>query len=333
MNLEYHDLTLRDGSHAISHQVTREMIENYCAFAEDAGVKVIEVGHGCGQGASSVLIGESLLSDTDMLSIARQCLTKTKLSVHIIPGFATIKRDIDPAIRAGVDIFRVASHCTEASITKTHIEYLHSKKKKVYGVLMLSATCSTERLVEEASKMKSYGAGGIIIMDSTGSFLPSDVAERIDALKTLGLPLGFHGHDNLRMAVANSLTAIEHGATIIDVTMRGFGGGAGNTPFEVIASLKPTPGLDMSKLFQQCSTFEQSHPVSKPVNILTALHKLVSVFDRHIVAASKEYGVPIDVLVTEMGRRKLVAGQEDFVKVVAESIVKKNSDRIYNEGV
>jgi 4-hydroxy 2-oxovalerate aldolase len=333
MNIEYHDLTLRDGSHAISHQVTREMIEDYCTFAESAGVKVVEVGHGCGQGASSVLIGESLLSDAEMVSIARQCLAKTKLSVHIIPGFATIARDIEPAIHAGVDIFRVASHCTEASVTKTHIEYLKEKNKTVYGVLMLSATCSTERLLHEATKMKTYGATGIIIMDSTGSFLPNDIAERITALKTLDVPLGFHGHDNLRLAVANSLVAIEHGATIIDVTMRGFGGGAGNTPFEVIAGLKPTPGLDMSKLFEKCSSFAYSHPVSKPVNILTALHKLVSVFDRHIVAASKEYDVSIDVLVAEMGRRKLVAGQEDFVKVVAESIVKKNSDKIYNEGI
>jgi len=321
--MEYHDLTLRDGSHAISHKVTREMIEDYCAFAEDAGIKVIEVGHGCGQGASSVLIGESLLTDAEMLGIARQCLTKTKLSVHIIPGFATIKKDICPAIQAGVDIFRVASHCTEATTTKTHIEYLRERNKKVYGVLMLSATCSTQRLVEEANKMKSYGAQAIIIMDSTGSFMPHDTAERFDALQTLGLPLGFHGHDNLRLAVANSLTAIEHGATIIDVTMRGFGGGAGNTPFEVIACLKPTPGLRIDKILEKCDSFPYPHPVPKPVNVLTALHKLVSVFDRHIVAAVKEYGISMEELVAEMGRRKLVAGQEDFVKVIAHSVLKR----------
>ena len=227
-------------------------------------------------------------------------------------------------------LFRsVASHCTEATTTKTHIEYLRSKNKKVLGVLMLSATCSTQQLVEEAHKMKTYGAQGIIIMDSTGSFLPPDVAERFDALKTLELPLGFHGHDNLRLAIANSITAIEHGATIIDVTMRGFGGGAGNTPLEIIACLKPTPGLHINKILEKCNTFPYPHPVTKPVNILTALHKLVSVFDRHITAAVKEYGISMDELVAEMGRRKLVAGQEDFVKVVAHELVKKNSDRVY----
>ena len=117
----FHDLTLRDGSHAISHQLTEEMIKTHCIFAEDAGIDVVEVGHGNGMGASSILIGKSLLTDYEMISIARKYLKNTKLSVHIIPGVATIKRDIDQAISLGVDIFRIASHCTESTITKTHI--------------------------------------------------------------------------------------------------------------------------------------------------------------------------------------------------------------------
>ena len=138
----YHDLTLRDGSHAISHQITEQMIIDHCIFAEEAGIEVIEVGHGNGLGASSLLIGESLLNDYEMIKIARTHLKKTKLSVHVIPGLATIKRDIDIAISLGVDIFRIASHCTEASLTKSHIEYLSCKGKTVYGVLMMSASCS-----------------------------------------------------------------------------------------------------------------------------------------------------------------------------------------------
>ena len=161
----YHDLTLRDGSHAISHQLTKEMIEEYCIFAEEAGIEVIEVGHGNGLGASSTLIGESLLTDSEMIKIARKHLKNTKLSVHIIPGFATIKKNIDPAIALGVDIFRIASHCTEATLTKTHIEYLASLNKTVYGVLMMTSMCSIEVLFEEATKMKSYGANANIIME------------------------------------------------------------------------------------------------------------------------------------------------------------------------
>ena len=208
----FHDLTLRDGSHAIAHQLTEEMIKEHCIFAEDAGIEVIEVGHGNGLGASSILIGESLLTDFDMITIAKRYLKKTKLSVHIIPGLATINRDIDPAIELGVDIFRIASHCSEASLTKTHIEYLSAKGKTVYGVLMMSATCSIDKLYEEACKMKSYGALAIIIMDSSGSFKPKDVSERINALIKLKIPIGFHGHNNLYLAVANSMAAIESGA-------------------------------------------------------------------------------------------------------------------------
>ena len=205
----YHDLTLRDGSHAISHQLTEEMIKNHCIFAEDAGIEVVEVGHGNGLGASSILIGRSLLTDYEMISIARKYLKKTKLSVHIIPGLATITRDIDLAISLGVDIFRVASHCTEASITKTHIEYLVNKGKIVYGVLMMCATCNIDTLYEQGLLMKSYGAKAIIIMDSSGSFKPNDVSERIKKMTQLEIPIGFHGHNNFHLAVANSLAAID----------------------------------------------------------------------------------------------------------------------------
>jgi 4-hydroxy 2-oxovalerate aldolase len=190
---------------------------------------------------------------------------------------------------------------------------------------MLSSTCSTETLVKEALKMKTYGARGIIIMDSTGSFIPSDVTERITALKILDLPIGFHGHDNFRLAVANSLAAIESGATIIDVTMKGFGAGAGNTPLEVMATLKPISGLDNFKIIEKMQTFIYPYPVPSAVNLITARYKLVSVFDKHIIKASKEYGVPIELIVAEMAERQLVAGQEDFIRVIAINLNKLKS--------
>lgn len=311
----YHDLTLRDGSHAISHRLTVETIKRYCMFAEDAGISVVEVGHGNGLGASSLLIGESLHSDFEMLQVARKYLKKTKLSVHLIPGMATISRDIDPAISIGVDIFRVASHCTEASITKSHIEYLHKKNKTVFGVLMLASHCSSDELFEEASKMKSYGASGILVMDSTGSFLPCDVTERITKLVALDIPIGFHGHNNMHLAVANSLAAIDAGASIIDVTLRGFGAGAGNTPLEVMETLRPI-GLNLDL----CDAFDFPYPVCKTVNLLTAKYKLFSGFEKHIVECSKLYGVPMSILVKKLGESNLVAGQEDLVRVIAQSL-------------
>lgn len=321
--MEFHDLTLRDGSHAIGHKLSAETIKNYCTFAENSGISVVEVGHGNGLGASSLLIGESLLSDCDMISIAKKYLKNTKLSVHVIPGIATIERDIKPAISMGVDIFRVASHCTEATLTKTHIEYLAGKGLKVFGVLMMSALCSVETLLEEASKMKSYGASAVIIMDSTGSFYPKDVAERVNVLITLGIPVGFHGHNNIHLAVANSMAAIENGATIIDVTMKGFGAGAGNTPLEIMTSIYPG-SLDMDRILQYCDTFEFPCPTTKPVNVLTAQSKLFSGFERPIVDACKKHNISLKCLVDELARRRLVAGQEDLIRVAALQLAEKS---------
>jgi 4-hydroxy 2-oxovalerate aldolase len=319
----YHDLTLRDGSHAISHQFTEEMITNYCIFAESAGIPVVEVGHGNGLGASSILIGESLLSDREMISIAKRHLKRTKLSVHIIPGIATIRRDIDPAIELGVDIFRVASHCTEASVTKTHMEYLVSKGKTVYGVLMMSAACTVEQLVEEAGKMKSYGAEAIIIMDSSGSFVPREVSHRIGELVKLGVPIGFHGHDNLRLSVANSLAAIESGASIIDTTLRGFGAGSGNTPLEIMIYLHETGVIDKPKVLEFCENSRSSSfrsPICKPINILTSKHKLFGGFEKHILRAAEKYNVSYIKIIDEMCKNELIAGQEDFIYVIASSL-------------
>lgn len=317
----YHDLTLRDGSHAIGHKLTEEMIINYCKFAEDAGIEVIEIGHGNGLGASSILIGESLLTDYEMITIAKKYLKNTKLSVHIIPGFATINRDIDIAIELEVDIFRIASHCTEASITKNHIEYLSSKGKIVYGVLMMSSLCTLDVLYDEACKMKSYGAMAIIIMDSTGSYVPKDVSERISSLVKLEIPIGFHGHNNLNLAVANSLAAIESGATIIDVTLRGFGAGAGNTPLEIMAFLHESKYIDKNKILEYCDNSKIPIPICKPINILTSKYKIMSGFEKHILKASSQYNISYIKLIEEISKKNIISGQEDFIYIIAKSLI------------
>ena len=144
------DHTLRDGNHAISHKISIKQIEKYCKFAESANIPVIEVGHGNGLGASSLLIGRSVITDEEAIKTARSNLKNTKLCVHSIPGLSTIKNNISPALDLGVDIFRIAAHCTEATVTKTHIEYVRSKNKTVYGVLMMSALADTQTLVSDA---------------------------------------------------------------------------------------------------------------------------------------------------------------------------------------
>ena len=318
--VEYHDLTIRDGCHAISHKLTTEMIKKHCIFAENSGIPVMEIGHGNGLGASSILIGKSELTDIEMISLAKNYLNKTKLSVHVIPGLATIEKDIVPAMKLGVDIFRIASHCTEASMTKSHIEYLYEHNKTVYGALMMCATCPINILVEEVQKMKSYGASAVIIMDSTGSFFPEDVEKYFTELSKVGVKLGFHAHINLGLAVANSLTAIKNGAEIIDVTVHGFGAGAGNTPLEIMTAIHPCGHINVTETMYD---LEYQAPSTKIVNILTAKHKLHSVFEKKIIEACQIYKVPIAKLVEELGNRKLIAGQEDLVRIIASQMTEQ----------
>jgi len=323
------DHTLRDGNHAVSHKISLEQIEKYCSFAESAGIPIVEVGHGNGLGASSILIGKSTHTDEDMIRSARKHLNNTKLCVHSIPGISTIKRNITPAIELGVDIFRIASHCTEATVTKTHIEYLKNKNKTVHGVLMMSALTDVNTLVNEAKKMESYGADAIIIMDSTGTYFPEDVRDRIKSLKdNTNLQVGFHGHNNLSLAIINSIVAVQSGATIIDACIRGFGAGAGNTQLEIIVPLLYKYGynlnVDFNKVIHESDKVTEylikNVSVISPINILTGLNKIFSGFEKPIIKASKLHGIEYSSLIFELGNRKLVAGQEDLISQIAENI-------------
>jgi 4-hydroxy 2-oxovalerate aldolase len=330
-NIVISDPSLRDGNHSVKHSIKLSSIEKYCIFAEEANIPIVEVGHGNGLGASSILIGECLHSDYEILSTARKHLKNSKLSVHSIPGISTIKDDIQPAIDCGVDIFRIATHCTEATLSKTHIEFLKSKNIEVHGVLMMSALIDVSELITQSKIMQSYGAEAIIIMDSTGTYMPSDIIERIGALsKELEVPIGFHGHNNLGLSVANSLLAAEYGATYIDACICGFGAGAGNTPLELIIPVLEknsfNTNIDFNKVIKEAENvldyLVPSIPVSNPVNILTGLNKLFSGFEKPIIKASKLYNIEYSSLIFELGSRKLVAGQEDLIMEIAKNFKK-----------
>lgn len=325
------DSSLRDGNHAVKHTITLDSIKKYCQFADDAGIPIVEVGHGNGLGASSLLIGQSPFTDKQMLSTARENLKKSKLGIHTIPGIATIKKDIEPAIELGVDVFRVATHCTEATLSKSHIEYLKNKGKEVFGVLMMSALADTKTLAQNALTMQEYGADAIIIMDSTGTYLPSDVKERMDELSyTLDIDFGFHAHDNLGLATANSLVAAQCGAKYIDACIRGFGAGAGNAHLEMLIPVLEKAEFDIDIDFKKViieadnvmNYLVPTAPISTPVNVLTGLNRLFSGFERPIIKASKLFGIEYSSLIFELGNRKLVAGQEDLILEVAQKLKK-----------
>lgn len=334
--LLFFDSTLRDGSHAIAHQFSAENIKNYCRQMDGSGMYVIIVGHGNGLGASSLQVGLSLTSDNHMLKAARDELKKTKLGTFLIPGFGTIKDNLKPAIDIGVDLFCVAIHCTEADVTRQHIEYLRKENKDVYGVLMMYHMASKERLLEEALKMQNYGAQGIILMDSAGASIPAMVSETIKFLShNLNIKLGFHAHNNLGLAVANSLLAIESGATIIDGTLRGFGAGAGNCQLEVLIGLldkmKITNGLDLYKMMDVSDNIV-ANVMKKPqeitsVSLISGIAGVFSGFALHVNKAAKRFNVdPRDIFI-ELGRRKMVAGQEDFIVDVAMYLASKKGSQ------
>lgn len=334
------DSTLRDGSHAVKHQIQTDAIEKYCSMIDDAGLYTVIVGHGNGLGASSLQVGLSRHSDTEMLNAARKYLKNTKLGVYMIPGFGTIEDNIIPALECGVELFKIGCHCTEADTTQQHIRYLNERSVEVYGILMMTHMASPERLLVEVEKMQSYGARGVILMDSAGALLPDDVKKRIRLLvENVDIRIGFHAHNNLSMAVANTLTAIEAGATIVDGTLKGFGAGAGNCQLEaLIAILQKNAQCLPINLYRLMDVGEE---VVKDMigytgglnstSIISGLSGVFSAFAVHVKNAAQQYGVdPRDIFV-ELGRRKVVGGQEDIVVDVAMNIAqnKKTDDTGY----
>lgn len=325
------DSTLRDGSHAIFHQLTRANIENYCKGAERAKVPIVMVGHGNGLGASSLQLGYSLLTDHQMLVDARKNLKNTKLGAFLIPGFGTIEKDLKPAIADGVELMMVASHCTEANVTRQHIEFLVGRKVKTYGVLMMSHMASADKLLEQARMMEGYGVSGVILMDSAGAYLPGDVAEKVGKLtKNLKTDIGFHPHNNLGLGIANALAAVSAGARIVDGTTRGMGAGAGNCQLEVFIAvcekLGIKTGVDLYKLLDVGDNvvtriMKVPQEISS-VSLVSGLAGVFSGFAPHAKRNAKKFNVDVRNILMELGKRKVVAGQEDIIIDVAYGLKK-----------
>lgn len=327
--IKFFDATLRDGNHAVKHQLTEDNIEDYCVRMDAVGLDAIIVGHGNGLGASSLQVGLAKVPDERMIKIARENLRKTKLGAYMIPGYGTIRENLAPAIEYGVDLFKIGCHCTEADTTKQHIEYLVEKRKEVYGVLMMYHMTSTENLLEQARKMQEYGAKGVIIMDSAGASTPELVKRTVSTLKdNLSVEIGFHAHNNLGMAVGNTYEAILSGATIVDGTLRGFGAGAGNCQLETLIALLKKQNYDIPvNLYRMMDTSEEL--VSKwwehdkgldDISIINGLAGTFSAFKVHVINAAKTYNVdPRDILI-EAGKRKTVGGQEDVLIEIAREL-------------
>jgi len=273
-----------------------------------------------------------------MLTTARKNLEKTKLGAFLIPGFGTIRDNIKPAIEDGVDLFCIAAHCTEADVTRQHIEYVRNQGKDAYGVLMMYHRASTEKILEEALKLQSYGAMGVTVMDSAGASTPELVKRTINTLYNgLNIRVGFHGHNNLGLAVSNSYIALKEGASIIDGTIRGFGAGAGNCQLEALAALLKMNDIETNlDLYRMLDTSENIiHNIMakdiglSDISIISGMSGVFSSFETQVRKAADKFQVDARDIFIELGRQKAVGGQEDMIVGIAEKLSKSvNCDDI-----
>ena len=325
-NILISDVTLRDGNHAISHQIPSEVLIKYCKSASDSGLKIIEVGHGNGLGASSISIGFSKIKTNLALKLAKKNIGKAELSIHSIPGFSTLE-DLNMAISNGVDIFRIGTNSPDVDIAFQQIEYCQKKKKKVWGILMMShLVFNNEEYIKKVRMLVNEGVKTVVIMDSAGFFLPNNVSKIFKNLQSefKNIKFGFHGHNNLGCAIWNSIEAVKNGCVILDASIRGFGAGAGNTQLEILSTVLEKIGyktnISQEKLFNLSDNFTKMFKKIKikncftnPSNILSAKYGLFSGFAPKVDAYAKKYKIKRIESFKEIGKKKLVAGQEDLI--------------------
>lgn len=215
------------------------------AVLDDAGMHYIEVSHGDGLGGSTVQYGKSLVNEMELIEAAVDECTNSKVAVLLIPGIGTMS-ELKQAHKLGAKLVRVATHSTEADVSAQHISQARELGMEALGFLMMAHSVPVDKLVEQAKLMESYGAQAVYVTDSAGALLPHQVSERIKALRgSLDIEVGFHAHNNLSLAVANTLAAIEEGATRIDGAVRCLGAGAGNTQTEVLLAVMDRMGMDV----------------------------------------------------------------------------------------
>ncbi|GHV93975.1 4-hydroxy-2-oxovalerate aldolase [Spirochaetia bacterium] len=325
------DTTLRDGSHAVSHSFTVEQVTAIAAGLDKAGVDMIELSHGDGIAGSSINYGFSKVSEMDLLEAAGKVIKKAKLAVLLLPGVGTIE-DLKKAKERGANAVRVATHVTEADIAIQHIGWAKQNGMFTVGFLMMTHMASPEKIVEQAKIFVDAGADYINLADSAGYMIPEDVKQRVGALRNaISLPVGFHAHNNIGMAIANALAAIEEGANFIDGTCRGLGAGAGNAQIEVLCAVLKRLGYNIgADIYAMMDVAEdivepimQRPQTIRTDSVMLGFAGVYSSFLLHTRKAAEKFGlVPRDILV-ELGKRRMVGGQEDMIVDVAYELSKK----------
>jgi len=328
-----HDMCLRDGMHPKRHQISLQQMQDIACGLDAAGVPLIEVTHGDGLGGSSVNYGFPANSDEQYLSAVIPLMKRARVSALLLPGIGTVDH-LRMAHELGVSTLRVATHCTEADVSEQHISHARKLGMDTVGFLMMAHMNSPQGLATQGKLMESYGANCIYLTDSAGYLLPEDVAVRVAALREVLQPdteIGFHGHHNLSMGVANSIAAIGAGATRIDAACAGLGAGAGNTPMEVLVAVCERMGIETGvNLFQIQDVAEDrvvpimDFPIRSDRDALTmGFAGVYGSFLLFAKRAEKKYGVSAREILVEMGRRGMVGGQEDMIEDTAMTLARQ----------
>lgn len=327
ISIKVHDMSLRDGMHPKRHQITVEQMKSIATGLDAAGCPLIEVTHGDGLGGASVNYGFPAATDEEYLRAVIPLLKQAKVSALLLPGIGTVDH-LKMAADCGVTTIRVATHCTEADVSEQHINLGRKMGLDTVGFLMMAHMIEPQLLVEQALLMESYGANCLYVTDSAGYMLPDDVTARIALLREKAKPeteIGFHGHHNLSMGVANSIAAVAAGARRIDCACGGMGAGAGNTPMEVFVAVCNRMGIEtgvdvfkISDVAEDLVTPIMDFPVRIDRNSLTLGYAGVySSFLLFAKRAEAKYGVPAREILLELGRQKMVGGQEDMIEDTA----------------
>ncbi len=319
------DMTLRDGMHSVAHQFTPEQMARVAGALEAAGVDNVEVTHGDGLAGSSYNYGFPAAGDEEYLKAVAPVLSHSRLAVLLIPGIGT-QEDLRMARENSAQVVRVATHCTEADISEQHIGLAKELGMQAVGFLMMAHMLEPDGLVKQAKLMESYGADVVYITDSAGALLPDGVRARVGALRgALKCEVGFHAHNNLGVAISNTLSAIEEGAGVVDACLCGFGAGAGNTQLEVLVAVLNKmgyrTGVDLYKAMDAAEDVARPLLRRPPIIDRPALTigyaGVYSSFLLHALRASERFGVDTRDILMELGRRKIVGGQEDMIVDVA----------------
>ncbi|RLA21273.1 MAG: 4-hydroxy-2-oxovalerate aldolase [Gammaproteobacteria bacterium] len=325
--IRLHDMSLRDGMHSVSHQFGLDEMVRLATALDSAGVPLIEVTHGDGLGGSSVNYGFGKHTDEDYLKAVVPQMKQAKISALLLPGLGTV-RDLLSAVDCGISTIRVATHCTEADVSEQHIKKGRELGLDTVGFLMMAHMIEPEALLEQAKKMVGYGANCIYATDSAGYLLPDGVKDRVGILRDAfgdEIEIGFHGHHNLAMGVANSLAAVEAGATRIDGSVAGFGAGAGNTPLEVFAAVCDRMGINTGVSVDKI--MDVAEDIALPLmpqptridrdSLTLGYAGVYSSFLLHAKRAEAKHGVSSRAILMELGRMGAVGGQEDMIEDVA----------------